>query len=149
MDPLMCATSSCEHSLHHHGKRSYRYMTLLAYAAVKGQKVMVEELIKNKASKSHGTHLYTDISVKQTSLFMHMICPKWWLQLRNRDKHNIIDKHNMPFPLPIMLYWSAQPVSCYSFPTMLKLCSFIASAPTSKALKRMPCNGNYCYGSLL
>ena len=48
----------CEHSLHHHGKRSYCYMTLLAYAAVKGQKVMVEALIKNKASKSHETHLY-------------------------------------------------------------------------------------------
>lgn len=31
--------------------RTYYYMTLLAHAAVRGQKKMVEELLHNKASK--------------------------------------------------------------------------------------------------
>ena len=38
-------------------KPTLHYMTLLAYAAVKGQKNMVEELLANKASKEHSWYV--------------------------------------------------------------------------------------------
>ena len=69
----------CDSSLHYQGVRLFSYMTLLAYAAMNGQKDMVQVLIANGASRS------SLLSVPKNYYSNCYQVPKWVMV--SRDHH--------------------------------------------------------------